>query len=233
MAVLALVVLSSPGRGLPPKDKSKFAAVRWDEQRPGCTFLRGDDGKLRYGLWSGDVGINVAVDAQELEKVHRRHEPFFAVLVDVRYRGREGVDFGPQDVSLEFVKHFQVVQAALDPDGFAQKVQNDADLVNDQTGREIKKHPEKQAEREAYMRAFLKDATELQEFIGKNSLRASRLDSSNAEASGWVLFSTESKWISGWKKQEEFILRVTFAGTVYEFPFQLPPKVGAVMLRKR
>lgn len=233
MAALALLLLSAPGRGLPPNDKTKFPAVRWDEQRPGCTFLRSDDGKLHYGLWSGDIGINVAVDTQELEKVHRRHEPFFAVLVDVRYRGREAVDFSPQDVSLEFVKHFQVVQPALDPDGFAQKVQNDADLLNDQTAREVKKHPGKQAEREAYMRAFLKDATELQEFIGKDSLRATRLDSSNAEASGWALFSTESKWISGWKKQEVFILRVTFAGTVYEFPFQLPPKVGAVMLRKR
>jgi hypothetical protein len=232
-AATTLLVLSAPASDSLQKEKSKLPAARWDEQTPGCTFLRGEDGKLRYGLWYGDVGITVAVDAQELEKVHRRHEPFFGVLLNVRYRGRESIDVNPQDVSLEFVKHFQVVQPALDPEGFSQKVQHDADLLNDQTAREIKKHPEKQAEREAYMRAFLKDATGLQEFIGKNSLRETRLDSANPETSGWILFSTESRWISGWKKQEEFTLRFALGGVVYEFPFELPPKPGAVLLRKR
>ena len=48
-----------------------------------------------------------------------------------------------------------------------------------------------------------------------------------------MLFSTDSKWIGGWKKQEEFILRVPFLGKMFEFPFKLPPKPGEVMLRKR
>jgi hypothetical protein len=30
------------------KDKPKPTTVRWDEQRPGCTFSRGDDGKYLY-----------------------------------------------------------------------------------------------------------------------------------------------------------------------------------------
>jgi hypothetical protein len=214
-------------------DQKKLPAIRWDEQVPGCTFSHGDDGKLNYGLWSGDIGITMAVDSQELEKVHRRHEPFFAVLLTIRYRGAKLLDLGTDKISLEFVKHFQVVQTALDPDGFAQKVQNDADLLNDQTAREIKKHPEKKEDKEAYMRAFLKDSTELQEFVGKNSLRAAKLDRGNSEASGWVLFSTDSKWISGWKKEEELILRVPIEGRVYEFPFKLPPKPGEVLLRKR
>jgi hypothetical protein len=48
-----------------------------------------------------------------------------------------------------------------------------------------------------------------------------------------VLFSTDSKWISGWKKQEELILRVPLEGKIFEFPFKLPPKPGEVMLRRR
>jgi hypothetical protein len=221
------------GHAGPPKDKSKIPAVRWDEDRPGCTFTRGDDGKYRYGLWSDDGGITLAVDSQELEKVHRRHEPFFGVLLTLRYRGQGELDFDTNNISLEFVKHFKVVQTSLDPDDFSAKVQNDADELDHQIAREIEKHPEKKAEKEALVQAFLKDSTELQEFVGKNSLRATRMGPGNPEISGWVLFSTESKWIGAWKKQEELILRVPFGGTVFEFPFTLPPTPGEVLLRKR
>jgi hypothetical protein len=69
--------------------------------------------------------------------------------------------------------------------------------------------------------------------VGKNSLRATQLDASNPETSGWVLFSTKSKWIGDWKKQESLILRVPLNGKVYEFPFTLPPKAGQATLRKR
>jgi len=215
------------------KNKEKIPAVRWDEQRPGCTFARGDDGKFRYGLWYGDLGITVAVDSQELEKVHRRHEPFFGVLLSVRYRGKTSLDLGVENISLEFVKHFQVVQTALDPDGFAARVQNDADTLNEQTARDVEKHPEQKEQKEAYVRAFLKDSAELEEFVGKNSLRPTKLGPGHEDASGWVLFSTKSKWISKWRKQEEFILRVPANGTVFEFPFRLPPKPGETILRKR
>ena len=64
-------------------------------------------------------------------------------------------------------------------------------------------------------------------------MRPTRLGPGNPEASGWVLFSTESKWINGFKKQEEFILRVPLAGEMFEFPFKLPAKPGEVMLRRR
>jgi len=83
------------------------------------------------------------------------------------------------------------------------------------------------------VRAFLKDSAELQEFVGKNSLRPTRLGPGNPQTSGWVLFSTSSKWIGGWKKQEELILRVPFEGKTFEFPFKLPPKPGEVRLRRR
>ena len=232
MAVTSLLLASSVTAS-PRNDKNKIPAVRWDEENPGCTFSRGDDGKFRYGMWSGDVGITVAVDSQELEKVHRRHEPFFAVLLNVRYRGTGSLDFGVENISLEFVKHFRVVQTSLDPDGFANKVQSDADALDHETAREVEKHPEQKEQKEAFVRAFLKDSTELLEFVGKNSLRPTRLGAGSSEANGWVLFSTESKWISGWKKQEEFILRVPVDGKVFEFPFKLPPKPGEAILRRR
>ena len=213
--------------------KSKIPVVRWDEERSGCTFSRSNDGHFYYGLQDNDLRITAAVDSQELEKVHRRHEPFFAVLLNVSYKGEGTLDVVVENISLEFVRHFEVIQPALDPNGFSQQVQNDADQLDYETARELKKHPEQKEEREAYMEAFQKDVAELQEFLGKNSLRPTQLSANISEASGWVLFSTRSKWISGWKKPEEFILRVPMAGKIFEFPFQLPPKSGEEMLRRR
>ena len=230
MLTCALLTAASPAS--PAHDK-KIPAARWDEQTPGCTFSQGPDGKLRYGMSLADVAIVLAVDAQELEKVHRRHEPFFAVLLEVHNRGQQTLEVKPGKITLEFVQHFQVEQPALDPDGFSEKIQNDADAVNDEAARQVKKNPESKAEKESFVRAYLKDSAELQEFVGKNSLRATELDAANPTTSGWVLFSTKSKWIGGWKKQETMILRVPLNGKIYEFPFTLPPKAGEVILRKR
>ncbi|HLW84020.1 MAG TPA: hypothetical protein VKR60_02325 [Candidatus Sulfotelmatobacter sp.] len=207
--------------------------MRWDEQRPGCTFTRGQDGRNRYGLWSGDLGVTLTVDSQELEKVRRRHEPFFGVLVDVRYRGQGSVDISTETISLQFLKHFKVTQTALDPDDFGEKIQRDADTQDHATAREVEKHPEQKDAKEAYTRAFQKDAAELLEFVSKNSLRPAHLDPGKPEVSGWVLFSTSSRWISNWKKREYFALRFPIQGTVFEFPFQLPPEKGALILRRR
>ena len=236
---LALLVFSllpeaaAPAPSLNDKDKTKIPAVRWDETSPGCTFTRGEDGKYRYGMLSGDVDITMAVDSQELEKVRRRHEPFFSALLTVHYRGAGGLDLATHDISLEFVNHFHVVLPSLDPDTFAQQVQQDADEVDHEAARQVQKHPNKKAEKEAFVQAFQKDAAELLEFVSKNSLRRTRLSPANGKASGWVMFSADSKWISGWKKQEEIILRVPLDGKVFEFPFTLPPKPGEVLLRKR
>jgi hypothetical protein len=238
--LLKSVVLMAAASSLLPhlafasnKDKNRIPAVRWAEGNPGCTFSRDEDGKYRYGLWSDEAGIVMAVDSQELEKVHRRHQPFFAVLLTVRYRGQASLEVQTENISLQFMKHFQVMQTALNPDDFSDKVQNDADTLNNETARQVEKHPEQKEQKEALVRAFLKDSAELQEFIGKNSLRPTRLSPGKSEASGWVLFSTDSKWISRWKKQEEFILRVPLAGKIFEFPFRLPPKPGQTILRKR
>jgi hypothetical protein len=231
-AALALAVLTSANISQAKQRDSK-PAIRWEEGKPGCTFSRSDDGKYHYDLWHGDVGVLLAIDSQELDKVRMRNERFFSVFLTVRYRGTESLQVGRPAISLEFVDHFQVVQPSLDPDEFAQKVQNDADNVDYQAARAVKKHPEQRATREAYVRSFQKSAAELIEFISKNSLRSTQLDAGNPETRGWVMFSTENKWLGSWKQQEDFILRVPIEDTVFEFPFKLPPQPGEVLLRKR
>jgi hypothetical protein len=83
------------------------------------------------------------------------------------------------------------------------------------------------------LQEYQKSINEWIEFLGKNSLREAHLDRANPEVRGWVFFDTHSKWLGGWKAQEEFILRVPLAGKVFEFPFKLPPEKGEVFLRER
>ncbi|MGA8762508.1 MAG: hypothetical protein WB562_06425 [Candidatus Sulfotelmatobacter sp.] len=216
----------APGKEKPP-------TLRWSEEQPGCTFSRSDDGKDRYGLWSGDVGITLAVDSREVEVIRHRIEPIFAVLLTIRYRGSQSLDVSPAGITLQFVKHFRVVQLSLDPDSYAQKVQNDADAHDHETAHEIAKHPEQKETREARLRDYQKSVSELIEFLSTKSMRTAHLDQGNPEASGWVLFNTDNKWLGGWKRQEEFVLRLPLAGKIFEFPFKLPPKEGEWLLRKR
>jgi hypothetical protein len=209
--------------------------VRWSETQPGCTFSRGDDGKYRYGLWWEDVGIILAVDAREVQIIRSRHriEPLFGVLLTVRYRGAGSLDLTTDGISLQFMKHFKVVQTAVDPDGYVQKIQGDADALDDETRREVAKHPEEKAAREGQLQGYQKSVSELIEFVSKNSLRPAHLDRGNPEATGWVFFNTHNKWLGGWKAQEEFVFRLPLAGKIFEFPFRLPPKEGELLLRKR
>jgi hypothetical protein len=99
------------------KDKrpSPPLAVRWSEDHPGCTFSRSDDGKYRYGLWSGDVAAILAVDARELQIIAHRNWPFFGVFLTIRYRGAGSLDTSSEGITMQFMKHFKVVQTSLDP----------------------------------------------------------------------------------------------------------------------
>jgi hypothetical protein len=214
-------------------DKQPQPTVRWSEEQPGCTFSRGDDGKYRYGLWSGDVGIVVAVDAREVQIIRHRIEPILGVLLEIHYRGAGSLDESADAITLQFMKHFKVVQTSLDPDDYTQKVQADADALDDETRREIAKHPEKQQVLETRLQDYQKSVSELIDFLGRNSLHPARLDTANPQAVGWVFFNTKSKWLGGWKAQEEFILRVPLAGKIFEFPFKLPPEKGELLLQKR
>jgi hypothetical protein len=212
---------------------SAVSTTRWEEGQPGCTFSRDDDGKYRYGFWTADYGVVLAVDSQELEKARRRAQPIFALLLSVRYRGKDSLDVAPGAISLEFVKHYHDVHSALDPERLVITQQKDADALAEEIGRNIRRHPAKRAEKEAMLAASQKDAAEMIEFLKTRSLRAMKLDSGHPEASGWVLFSTKSKWIDGLHKQEEFLLRVSVADQVVEFPFSLPPSEGDLILRHR
>jgi hypothetical protein len=214
-------------------DSSHPAIIRWSETQPGCTFSRGADGKYSYGLWTGDIGVILEVDARELQAVHRRIEPILGVLLIVRYRGSHSLDTASDGITLEFVEHFKVVQSALDPDSYSQKIQADAEAVDNETRRAIKKHPEEKQVRIQGLQEYQEAANELIEFLNSDSLRAAHLDRATPEARGWVFFNTDTKWIGSWKSQEEFVLRFPLAGKVFEFPFKLPPEPGELLLRKR
>jgi len=215
------------------KNKLPPPIVRWSEAQPGCTFSSDDDGKYRYGVWSGDVGVVLAVDAREVQIIPHRIERFFGVLLEIHYRGAGGLDTGPDGITLQFMKHFKVVQTSLDPDDYIQKIQADADALDDETRRAVAKHPEEKQVREARLQDYQKSVSELIEFLNRNSLRTAHLDRANPEASGWVFFNADSKWLGRWKAQEEFVLRLPLDGKVFEFPFKLPPKEGELLLRKR
>jgi len=207
--------------------------IRWDEQQPGCTFSRGTDGKYHYGLWTGDIGIVLAVDARELQIIRHRIEPIFGIQLTIRYRGVDSLDAAPDGITLQFMKHFKVTQTALDPDAYVQKIQSDADAFDDETRRAVAKHPAEKQLREARLQDYQKSVNELIEFLSKNSLRAAQLDRANPEVRGWLFFDTNSKWLGGWKAQEDFVLRLPLGGKIFEFPFKLPPEKGEFLLQKR
>jgi hypothetical protein len=233
--VSAAVICGSPAWASPAAsaDKQPQPTVRWSEEQPGCTFSRGDDGKYRYGLWSGDAGIVLAVDAREVQIIRHRIEPIFGVLLEIHYRGAGGLDPTPDGITLQFMKHFKVVQTSLDPDDYTQKIQADADALDDENRREVAKHPDKKQALETRLQDYQKSVSELIEFLGRNSLHPAHLDRGNPVVSGWVFFSTNSRWLGGWKAQEEFVLRVPLAGKIFEFPFKLPPEKGELLLQKR
>src|ERR1700680_3051231 len=185
----ALDSAAASGAGKDKDDKGGPLTVRWSEQQPGCTFSRGDDGKYRYGLWSKDVGIILAVDAREVQIIRHRIEPIFGVLLTIRYRGAASLDASPEGITLQFMKHFKIVQTALDPDGYTQKIQADADALDDETRREVVKHPEQKQLREARLQDYQKSINELIEFLSRNSLRTAHLDRATPEVSGWVFRS--------------------------------------------
>lgn len=233
LVVLAVVLEPHHATAAAWKDKKLPATVRWAEGEPGCTFSRDDDGKYRYSLWTPDYGVIVAVDSQELEKVHRRVEPFFSLELTVRYRGQGTLEVAPGSATLEFVRHFKVVQSSLDPGNLAQKTQNDADERDHEAHREIEKHPERKEEREKFLETYQKEVSEFLDFLTKRGMTGVTLDPANHEANGWVLFGINNKWIGGWKRPEEFILRLPLQGRILEFPFSLPAAQGDLILRKR
>jgi hypothetical protein len=233
-AGLLLAALPMPaGWAIPPQQKPASTTLRWMEGQAGCTFSADDDGRFRYGLWTNDFGIVMAIDSQELQKAGRRTEPIFAVLLTLRYRGKDSLSIDPSAITLEFVKHARDLHSALDPGALAARFQADSEHFAKTTERDIHKHPEKKEELESALQEHQKNVAEMLTFLETRNLRTIRLDRTHPEASGWVYFSASSKWIGDWKKQEEFILRMPLADEVIEFPFALPPDEGDLLLRRR
>jgi hypothetical protein len=234
LAASALIAaMTSLAWAAPAKNKTLIPRLRWAEGNPGCTFIRGDDGKYRYGLWTDDLGITLVVDSQELQRTRRRLDPFIGLVLSFRYRGRGEQEIAADHITLEFVTHSRVVHGAMDPDAFAIEYQNNVDAFAEDNEREIVKHPEKKDEKEALVRAYEKELVEVQEFLTTRSLHTTKLDTGTPEASGWIFFRAKDKWIGGWKKKEEFVLRVPLGNRIVEFPFTLPPSGGDLILRKR
>lgn len=216
-----------------PSARDQAAILKWSEGQLGCTFSADDDGKYRYGLWTGSFGITLAVDAQELQKSVRRIEPLFALWLTLHYRGSTSIALRPEVISLEFVKHEHDVERSLDPEKIATELQAEADAFRLATTREISKHPEQKAEREVALQSHLQDVEQTELFVKSRGLPAATLDPAHAETSGWVFFKARSKWVGDWRPQEEFMLRVPLGQQVVEFPFALPPSEGDLLLRKR
>jgi hypothetical protein len=230
--LLSSLLLSATG-AIPPHEKPAVPAIRWTEGQPGCTFSADDDGRYRYGFWTNDHGIVLAVDSQELQKTGRRTEPILTLLLALHYRGKNSLSLEPSAITLEFVKHSHDLHPALDPTELRNRFRADSDRLAKTTEREMQKHPEKKIELESTLLEHQKTIAEMLRFLESRSLQTLKLDSVHPEASGWVYFSARSKWIDDWKEQEEFVLRIPLSDQVIEFPFALPPSEGDLLLRRR
>lgn len=214
-------------------DKVSQSPLRWAEGEPGCTFTAGDDGRYRYGLWTDEFGIVLAVDSQELQKSVRRTFPLFTIMLTVHYRGTGSLDLKPETATLEFVKHYHDRQAALDPEALAKQFQADADELAQETEREVRKHPRQAAQTQADLQDHQKVLEQTMEFLKTRALREVRLAPDNPQAEGWLIFNARSRWTANWEKQEEFVLRIPLGERTVEFPFVLPPSQRDLILRRR
>jgi hypothetical protein len=207
--------------------------LHWARGAPGCAFRYSDDGYYFYTLTTVNYEIVLRVDSHELEKVHHRNEPFFSVLLSVHYRAGAALSVDPFKTTLEFVRHHDVQQTALDPDSLSLRAQQDVEQVEFETEREIKKHPESKEEHERFLQTYKKEVTDLQDFLSRQVLSQAQLTPANPEALGWILFSTRSKWIGSWKTPEGFVFHLPIDQLVVEFPFSLPEGQEDLELRRR
>jgi hypothetical protein len=215
-------------------DQSAPPTLRWTEGAPNCTVRAGDDGHTYYEISASDFDITLSVDRQELEKSPHRAIPMLGVLLTIHDKGSGQLEVQQNRFTLEFVKHFQVVQSSFDPDGMLQHLQaNITDLTDEVERHQVAKHPDQKERKEAELQARLKDYTEMMDFVSTHALRPGMLDPSNSSVSGWVFFSTRNKWIGPWRRPEQFILRLPVENVIVEFPFELPPKQGKIELRRR
>lgn len=228
--VVTLILVSAALAG----EKPQVPVIRFAEGSPNCAVRVAEDGHVYYSLSNGDYEIMLSLDRQELEKVQHRVLPMLGVLLTFKYTGAKTLEVQQNRFTLEFVKHFQVVQSSLDPDLMLQNLQQHIDDYTDEVERhQVKHHPDEKEKAEGELQAHLKDYTEMMDFVSTRALRPSTLDPANSGIEGWVFFSTKNRWIGGWRRPEQFILRLPVEDVIVEFPFQLPPQHGKVELRTR
>ena len=217
------------------RSQPSVSTLRWTAGTANCTFREGEDGRSYYGLSSGDFDVTLAVDRQELEKIrHRTAAAMLGVFLTFHYKGSQQFEVQQNRFSLEFTKHFQIVQHSIDPDSLLKTLEGNVDDLTDEVERhQVKKHPEQKEQKETELQARLKDYTEMMDFISTRTLRSLTLDGSNSSASGWVFFGTRNKWIGPWRRPEQFVLRLPVENLIVEFPFALPPETGKLILRRR
>jgi hypothetical protein len=205
--------------------------LRWIEGQPGCAFQASDDGTYRYALATEDFSITLAMDAQELEKSRRRIEPVLGLFLSVRFLKHDPPRLATDEITLQFVKHFQEKQAPLDPGRLIARLQAHAEKEEQTAAREIRKHPEKIDEIQAALKAQQQNTSQMIEWVHTKTLQS--ISPENKEVSGWLLFAARTRWIGQLNRQEEFLLRVPLGDVVVEFPFTLPPSQDDIRLRTR
>ena len=213
--------------------KNPATALRWTEGAANCTVRAEDDGHIYYGLSSDDFDVTLSIDRQELEKIPFRIVPLLGVQLTFHLKGTKDLEILQNKFTLEFVKHFHIVETSLDPDEMLKDIRSNMDDLTDEVEHhQVRKHPEQKEQKEAELQARLKEYKEMADFISTRSFRTLALTPSKSSASGWVFFNIKNRWIGPWRKPEQFILRLPLENLSVEFPFQLPPK-GKLTLRHR
>lgn len=234
MRLTISIALAALAVGAYAAEKPAIPVLRFSPTAPNCTVRATDDGHVYYGISTSKYDVTLGVDRQELEKVKHRVIPMLGVLVRFKYKGDQKFEVQQNRFTLEYVKHFQVVKSSLDPDAMLQNLQAHIDDATDEVERhQLKHHPDQKEKAEGELQAHLKDYTEMMDFVSTRALRPVTLAPANSTAEGWVFFSTKDHWIGGWRRPEQFILRLPVEDVMVEFPFQLPPEQGNVQLRKR
>jgi hypothetical protein len=228
---LGLIPILFATVSLSAADQKTDRVIRWSEDKPECA-LAASDGMHRYSTSYETLKVTLAVDDNELKKTDRTAEHLFSVLVTVNNHGTQAIRIYPGEIKLELVQHHHITARAEEPDDLAHRIQLDSDETIHQSEKMLKKHPEKKESLEYRLKANVELVARWEEFLSTQALRDTTVDSGRPEVTGWIFFSTKSKWFGGWKQEENFVLRIPVGKHIFEFPFKLP--IGEIpKLQKR
>ena len=206
--------------------------LRWTEGAADSTVRAEPDGHTYYTFSHGNFDVTLAIDNQELEKVNRRVVPMVGVMLTFHYKGTGQFEIEQHQFTLQFSKHFQVVQSSLDPDQMLLHLEEDVEELSRKSKHHAGKDGDPKDQQGSELQASIKDCVEMMVFVSTRALRPEAINS-NSSGSGWVFFSTKSRWIGPWQRPEKFVLRVPAQNVIVEFPFELPPREAKPELRLR